>query len=350
MAPLFRLQLFAIRILLPEPSDPVPFSLMASSKVAPMTRPTVLMPAPMHEHVMDTCAERFELLRLWEATDPQALLAERGPDVLGVAVGGHARIDGPLLDRLPNARIVANFGVGYDSIDVDAATERGVVVTNTPGVLDDEVADTALALLLMTVRELGQAERYLRAGRWEAEGPYPLTRATVAGRRLGILGLGRIGEAVAQRAEAFGMTVGYHNRSQKDVPYRYYPSLQEMARDVDTLVVVVPGNAATRHLVDAAVLEALGPDGVLVNIGRGSVVDEQALIEALRAGTILGAGLDVYEEEPHVPQELIDCDNAVLLPHVGSASLPTRRAMAQLVIDNLTTWFAEGRALTPVNK
>jgi lactate dehydrogenase-like 2-hydroxyacid dehydrogenase len=313
-----------------------------------MTRPTVLMPGPMHDVVVDGCEERFELLRLWEAPDPEALLAERGPDVLGIAVT-HRRIDAALFDKLPNLQIVANFGVGYDSVDVDAATERGVVVTNTPGVLDDEVADTALALLLMTVRELGQAERYLRAGRWAADGPYPLTELTVTGRKLGILGLGRIGEAIARRAEPFGMTVGYHNRSRKDVPYRYYPSLLEMAREVDTLMVVVPGNAATRHIVDAEVLEALGPDGVLVNVGRGTVVDEAALIGALKTRTIRAAGLDVYSDEPHVPQELIDLDNAVLLPHVGSASKPTRRAMGQLVVDNLTSWFAEGRALTPVN-
>jgi lactate dehydrogenase-like 2-hydroxyacid dehydrogenase len=313
-----------------------------------MTRPTVLMPGPMHDAVVDGCEERFDLIRLWEAADPDALLAERGPDVLGIAVT-HRRVDAALLDKLPNLQIVANFGVGYDSVDVDAATERGVIVTNTPNVLDDEVADTALGLLLMTVRELGQAERYLRAGRWATEGDYPLTDLTMTGRKLGILGLGRIGEAIARRAEPFGMTVGYHNRHEKDVPYRYYPSLLEMARDVDTLMVVVPGTAATRRLVGAEVLEALGPDGVLVNIGRGTVVDEAALIGALKTRTIRAAGLDVYEDEPHVPQELIDLDNAVLLPHVGSASKPTRRAMGRLVVDNLTSWFAEGRALTPVN-
>jgi lactate dehydrogenase-like 2-hydroxyacid dehydrogenase len=314
-----------------------------------MTRPTVLMPVPMHDVVVDGCEERFELLRLWEAADPDALLAERGDDVRGLAVGGHRRIDATLFDRLPKLEIVANFGVGYDSVDVDAATERGLVVTNTPGVLDDEVADTALALLLMTVRELGRAERYLRAGRWATEGHYPLTDLTVTGRTLGILGLGRIGEAIARRAEPFGMTVTYHNRTEKDVPYRYYPSLLEMAQDVDTLLVVVPGSAATRHLVDADVLKALGPDGVLVNIGRGTVVDEAALVDALKTRTIRAAGLDVFEDEPNVPQELIDLDNAVLLPHVGSASKPTRRAMGRLVVDNLTSWFTEGRALTPVN-
>ena len=307
------------------------------------------MPAPMHEVVIEGCAERFDLLRLWEAGDQDAMLAERGPDVLAIATGGHRRVDGPLLDRLPNTQIVANFGVGYDSVDVDAATERGVVVTNTPRVLDDEVADTALGLLLMTVRELGRAEQHLRAGSWPTEGPYPLTKSTMAGRRVGILGLGRIGKAIARRAEVFGMTVGYHNRNQKDVSYRYYPTLLEMARDVDTLVVVVPGGAATHHLVDAEVLDALGPDGVLVNVGRGTVVDEGALIEALRDGTIQAAGLDVYENEPHVPQELIDLENTVLLPHVGSASIPTRRAMGQLVVDNLESWFAKGKPLTPVN-
>jgi lactate dehydrogenase-like 2-hydroxyacid dehydrogenase len=303
----------------------------------------------MHEVVVDGCAERFELLRLWEAPDPEALLAERGADVVGVATGGHRRVDAELLDRLPNVQIVANFGVGYDSVDVDAASERGVVVTNTPNVLDDEVADTAMGLLLMTVRELGRAEQHLRAGKWETEGPYPLTKATMAGRRVGILGLGRIGEAIARRAEAFGMTVGYHNRNRKDVPYRYYATLPAMARDVDTLVIIVPGGAATRHLVDAEVLAALGPDGILVNIGRGTVVDEAALIAALRDGTIQAAGLDVFEDEPHVPQELLDLDNAVLLPHVGSASIPTRNAMAQLVVDNLASWFEKGTALTPVN-
>jgi lactate dehydrogenase-like 2-hydroxyacid dehydrogenase len=299
--------------------------------------------------VVSGCEARFELLRLWEAPDAEALLAERGADVRGIATGGHVGTGADLMRHLPNLEIIANLGVGYDSVDVAEATRRGVVVTNTPSVLDDEVADTAMGLLLMTVRELSAAERYLRAGRWEAEGPYPLTRATVTGRRLGILGLGRIGEAIARRAEVFGMTVGYHNRRPKDgVPYRYYPSLLEMAEDVDTLVIVVPGGDATRHLVDADVLKALGPDGVLVNVARGSVVDEQALVAALQDGTIMGAGLDVFADEPHVPAELLTMDHVVLLPHVGSASVATRDAMSRLVVDNLTSWFETGRALTPV--
>lgn len=312
-----------------------------------MSRPTVLVPAPMSDVVLGGCAARFELLRLWEEDDPDGALAARGSTVLGVATGGQRRLDAALMDALPRLQVIANFGVGYDSIDVEAAWRRGVVVTNTPGVLDDEVADTALGLLLMTARELSRAERYLRAGRWE-QAPYPLTPATLAGRRLGILGLGRIGEAIARRAEPFNMSVSYHNRRQKDVPYRYYPTLLEMAAAVDTLMVVAPGGARTHHLVDADVLHALGSDGVLVNVGRGSVVDQAALVEALRSRTILGAGLDVYEDEPHVPPELLVLDNAVLLPHVGSASVPTRRAMGQLVVDNLVAWFETGRALTPV--
>ncbi len=310
-------------------------------------RPLVLSPAPMDDVVMDGCAAHFRLLRLWECEDREQALAARGAEVRAVVTGGHLRLDGARLDQLPNLEIVANCSVGYDSVDVDAAAERGVVVTHTPGVLDRDVADTAIALLLMTVRELTRAERYLRAGRWPAA-PYPLSPTSLAGRRMGILGLGRIGEAIARRAEAFGLAVGYHNRRRKDVPYRYYPSLQEMAEDVDVLVVAAPGGASTRHLVDAGVLRALGRDGVLVNIGRGSVVDQRALVAALRSGTILGAGLDVYEDEPHVPAELLALENAVLLPHVAAASVPTRRAMGQLVVDNLVSWFGSGVALTPV--
>jgi lactate dehydrogenase-like 2-hydroxyacid dehydrogenase len=311
-------------------------------------RPVVLLPSPVPDVVADGCAARFEVLRLWEADDEDALLAEHGPRVRGIATGASRPVDAPLLDRLPALEVVANFGVGYDSVDVETASAHGVTVTNTPGVLDDEVADTAMGLLLMTVRELAQAERYLRAGHWESA-PYRHTPRTMSGRSLGILGLGRIGEAVARRAEPFGLSISYYNRHEKDVPYRYVPDLLTLAREVDTLLVVVPGGKATRHLVDADVLRALGPDGVLINIARGSVVDTAALVAALRDGTIGAAGLDVYEDEPHVPAELLELDNAVLLPHVGSASVPTRRAMGQLVVDNLISWFDTGRALTPVN-
>jgi lactate dehydrogenase-like 2-hydroxyacid dehydrogenase len=311
-----------------------------------MGLPVVLMPGPMNPVVAEGLDGKVELIRLWDEADPDAVLAERRDEIVAVATGG-TRIDGAFLDRLPGLRIVASFGVGYDQIDATAAAERGVVVTNTPGVLDDEVADTALGLLLMTVRELPQAERYLRAGKWQ-DGPYPLTKATLHGRRLGILGLGRIGQAIADRVAPFGVSVGYHNRHRKDVEYHYYPSLLEMARDVDILMIVIPGGDDTRHLVNAEVLEALGPDGILINVARGTVVDESALVDALRDGTILSAGLDVFEAEPTVHPRLLDLPNVVLLPHVGSATVPTRNAMGSLVVENLLNWFSYGAPLTPV--
>ncbi|MDN5860302.1 MAG: 2-hydroxyacid dehydrogenase [Pseudonocardia sp.] len=311
--------------------------------------PVVLMLTPMLPVVVEGCAESFDLIRLWEAGDPEGLLRERGGEVLAVATDGQLPVDGALLDLLPKLQLVAHFGVGYDSVDTAATRARGVVVTNTPDVLDAEVADTAMALLLMTVRELGAAERYLRAGRWAGEGAYRLSPLTLAGRTLGIIGLGRIGLEIARRAEPFGLDIAYHNRSRRaDLPYVYHPSILELASAVDTLMVVLPGGASTRHVVDAEVLAALGPDGVLVSIGRGSVVDTDALVAALREGTIAGAGLDVYEDEPHVPRELLDVETAVLLPHVGSASAATRRAMGQLVLDNLVSWFDSGTAVTPV--
>ncbi|GAA3597558.1 2-hydroxyacid dehydrogenase [Kribbella ginsengisoli] len=313
-----------------------------------MSRPTVLMPGPMNETVLTGTAEHFDVIRLWEADDPDAVLAERAKDITAVATGGTA-IDGAFLDRLPALRIVASFGVGYDKIDAVAAAERGVVVTNTPGVLDDEVADTALGLLLMTARELSRAERYLRAGSWP-DGAYPLTKATLNGRTMGILGLGRIGEAIAHRAQAFGIDIAYHNRHPKNVAYTYYTTLLELATAVDILMIVIPGGEETRHLVNAEVLKALGPDGILINIARGTVVDEAALAEALATNTILSAGLDVFEHEPQVHPALLDLPNAVLLPHVGSATIPTRNAMGQLVVDNLRSWFDNGVPLTPVQE
>ncbi|TCN40146.1 lactate dehydrogenase-like 2-hydroxyacid dehydrogenase [Kribbella orskensis] len=313
-----------------------------------MARPTVLMPGPMNRSVLAGTAEQFEVIRLWEADDPDSVLAERGKDIVAVANSG-ATVDGAFLDKLPSLQIVASFGVGYDKIDATAAAERGVVVTNTPGVLDDEVADTALGLLLMTAREFPQAERYLRAGKWN-ERAYPLAPATLKGRTMGILGLGRIGEAIAHRAEAFGISIAYHNRRQKDVAYRYYPSLVEMARDVDILTIVIPGGDENRHLVNAEMLEALGPDGILINVSRGTVVDEAALVDALRSRTILSAGLDVFEHEPDVHPGLLELDNAVLLPHVGSATVPTRDAMGRLVVENLVSWFATGVPVTPVQE
>ena len=290
----------------------------------------------------------FTLHQLPAATDPEAFLADVGSRIRGLARGGHAHVDRGLIERLPQLEIIASFGVGYDGIDLVAAAEHGVVVTNTPDVLTEEVADTALGLLLMTVRELPAAERYLRAGRWPAEGPYRLS-PSLRDRTVGIVGLGRIGMAIARRLDAMKVGVVYHSRrARADAPYRHYDNLRAMATDVDVLLAIVPGTDATRHLVNASVLEALGPDGILINVGRGSVVDEGALVSALKDGTIRAAGLDVFANEPNVPPELLALPNAVLLPHVGSASVHTRNAMAQLVVDNLKSWFHDRKPLTPV--
>ena len=313
-----------------------------------MPRPKILMTAPLPAIVGETLERVGDVLRLYEAEERQAFLETHGPEVRGVAFGGANPANGAFMDRLPALEIIANMGVGYDLVDAAEAGRRNVVVTNTPDVLTDEVADLALGLLLATVRQLPQADRYLRAGSW-LERPFPLTPSTLRDRTVGILGLGRIGRAIARRLEAFEVEVVYHGRSQQvDVPLRYYADLIEMARDVDTLVVVAPGGPETRGLVDTQVLEALGADGILINVARGTLVDEAALIEALRNRTILSAGLDVFEDEPRVPQALIDMDQVVLLPHVGSASVHTRNAMGRLVADNLVSWFEHGRPLTPV--
>ncbi len=303
---------------------------------------------PMMRLVAEGLDRQFTLRPFPGPEGLDAFLAEAGPRIRGLATsGGHRRVDAALMDRLPNLEVIANFGVGYDTVDAAEAGRRGIVVTNTPDVLTEEVADLALGLILATIRQLPQADRYLRAGKWLG-GPFPLT-ATLRGRKAGIIGLGRIGKAIARRLEAFGVPVAYTGRRrQPDVPYPYHATPVELARAVDLLVAVAPGGAETHHLVDAAVLAALGPDGILINVGRGSVVDEGALVEALRAGTILTAGLDVYEDEPRVPAALVAMDHVVLLPHVGSASVHTRDAMGQLAVDNLVSWFSGKGPLTPV--
>jgi lactate dehydrogenase-like 2-hydroxyacid dehydrogenase len=312
-----------------------------------MSKPAILMPTPMMPLVIERLGERFRLHRLWEEPDPEGWLAAHGAGMRGLAAGGHRRVDAALYDALPALEIVASFGVGYDHVDAAEAGRRGIVVTNTPDVLTEEVADLALGLLLATVRRLPQAERYLRAGKW-LEKPFPLS-PTLRTRTVGILGYGRIGKAIARRLDAFGVEVVYHGRRrQDDAPHRYYDSLVAMARDVDTLICVAPGGAATRGMISREVLRALGPDGVLINVGRGTTVDEAALIAALEAGEILSAGLDVFEDEPRVPQALIARDDVVLLPHVGSASVHTREAMGRLVVDNLVSWFEGAGPLTPV--
>ncbi|MEO1746243.1 MAG: 2-hydroxyacid dehydrogenase [Pseudomonadota bacterium] len=258
-------------------------------------------------------------------------------------------LGGEQMDMLPNLEIISSFGVGYDHIDADVAAKRGVIVTHTPGVLDDEVADTAIGLLLNTLRELPRAEAYLRAGRWAGEGTYPLTQLTLRERTVGIFGLGRIGQAIARRLTGFGVDVHYHNRRPVDgIDHTYHSDLDSLADACDTIINVVPATAETQGIINADIFNRLGPNGVFINVGRGTTVNETDLIAALEQGTIAAAGLDVYTDEPNVPQGLLDAPNTVLLPHVASASEHTRIAMGNLVVDNLITWFTQRRVLTSV--
>ncbi len=308
----------------------------------------VLMLAEGGDGVASAIEKRASVHRLWQESDPERAIDALGPDIRAIAGGSHSRrIDAALMQRLPKLEIIASFGVGYDHIDAAWAGQHGIIVAHTPGVLDDEVADIAMALTLNCLRELPRAEHYLRDGKW-LKAPYPLT-ASLRGRTMGILGLGRIGKAIATRAQAFGVDVVYHGRKPQDgAPYLYYPTLKGMAEACDILMVAAPGGGATQRIVNREILEALGPNGIIVNISRGSLIDEEALIEALRTKTILGAGLDVFANEPHVPAALLALDNAVLLPHVGSASHHTRGAMGQLVVDNLFSWIDGKGPLTPV--
>ena len=301
-----------------------------------MEKEHVLILGRLMPSVEDALAARFEVHR--SGSDGR---------VRAIATRGREPTTAELIERLPALEIIANFGVGYDTVDLRAAVRRGIVVTNTPRVLDDEVADFTVGLLLATVRRLPQADRWVRTGRW-LEAPFPLS-PTLRDRTVGMVGMGRIGERIARRIAAFDVPVRYHARHPRpDVPWHYYADLMAMVRDVDTLIVVVPGGPATRHLIGASVLAALGPRGILINVARGSVVDEDALIRALQDGTILGAGLDVFADEPRVPRELLENDNVVVLPHIASATNHTRANMGQLLVDNLVWWFDGRGPITPV--
>ncbi len=306
----------------------------------------VLMPMPMPDLIVNGIAASQKLHRMWDMSPAE--IAAVTPQIRGLAVGfGHVPINAEFMSRFPNLEIVSSFGVGYDHVDAKWAGAHGLIVTNTPDVLNEEVADTAMGLLLCTIRQLPQADRHVRSGAW-LKGSFPLT-TTLRDRTMGIVGLGRIGKAIASRAETFGLKIAYHGRSKQDnVSYPYYASLTDLAAAVDILMVIMPGGAETKGLINAPVLAALGPNGILINVARGSVVDEPALIKALQEKQILTAGLDVFVDEPRVPQALLDMDHIVLFPHVGSASQHTRDAMAQLVVDNLKSWDEAKVPLTPV--
>ncbi|HLI98492.1 MAG TPA: 2-hydroxyacid dehydrogenase [Bradyrhizobium sp.] len=269
--------------------------------------------------------------------------------IRGAAVTyGTVRCDGAVMAMFPKLEIVASFGVGYDHVDANYAREHNIVVTNTPDVLTEEVADIAMGLLIATLREFVKADRYLRSGLWTTQ-QYPLSVGSLRDRKVGIVGMGRIGQAIARRLDASLVPVVYHSRKPAaGVNYKHYPDLIEMAKAVDTLVAIVPGGPSTAKMINAEVMKALGPRGVIINVARGSVVDEEAMIAALKSGTILAAGLDVFAQEPKVPDELKAMQNVVLLPHIGSASVVTRNAMDQLVVDNLKAWFAGKAPLTPI--
>lgn len=307
----------------------------------------ILITAKGHKGTFDRLMQEFAAATLFDAPDRAAALKAAAPRVRGLAHTGHAHVDAALMDALPKLEIISNFGVGVDQIDLDAAKKRGIVVTNTAGALNECVADHAMALVLNTLRQIPQAGAYLRAGLWQTKGTFPLG-VSIGGKTLGILGLGRIGEAIAKRAQAFGMAIRYHNRNKKDVPFAYDPDAVTLAKNSDVLMVITPGGADTDKLVNASVLDALGPQGYLVNVARGSVVDEMAVLRYLQEKKIAGAGLDVFEHEPKVPSEFLTLDNVVLTPHIASATHETRTAMGALQIENLHLHFAGKPVKTPV--
>jgi len=306
---------------------------LAVAKLSPLLAPQLAAAYRVHDRLHESDAEAFGAV---------------APRIRGIAASGESKVGAELIARLPALEIISVMGVGYDGIDVGAAKARGIQVTHTPNVLNDDVADLAIGLMLCAARQLPAADRYVRSGQWAAAGPMPLARK-MSGARLGLVGMGRIGQAIARRASAFGMDIAYTARSARPgVPYRYLPTATALAAESDFLVVITPGGAGTRKLIDAEVLAALGSDGILVNVARGSVVDEAALIDALEQGVIAGAGLDVFENEPHVPARLLALPHVVLAPHIGSATGQTRQAMADLAAANLAAHFAGRPLLSPV--
>jgi len=312
-----------------------------------VSRIPVLAAAKLSPLLTAQLERAFEFHDRLHETDPEAFAAAASR-IRAVAAGGDSRVDAALIGQLPALELISVMGVGYDGVDVAAARARGIVVTHTPDVLNDDVADLAIGLMLCAARQLPAADRYVREGAWAARGPMPLQRK-MSGARLGIVGMGRIGQAIATRAAAFGMTIAYTARSPRvAVPWRFVPEVLALAEQSDFLVLITPGGAGTRHMVNAEVLRALGKKGILVNVARGSVVDEAALVQALEDGVIGGAALDVFEDEPRVPARLMALPNVVLVPHIGSATTATRQAMADLAFANLQACFAGQPLPTPI--
>jgi lactate dehydrogenase-like 2-hydroxyacid dehydrogenase len=309
----------------------------------------LLIYGPMRPILENGFSDQFVVHKAETRADLERLTPDAVAKLRGMAVTYHTvPANKETLAQFPKLEIISSFGVGYDHVDAAYARDNKIIATNTPDVLTEEVADVAMGLLISTLREFIKADRYVRSGLWQTQN-YPLSVGSLRDRRIGIVGMGRIGQAIGRRLEASRVPVFYHSRKPAaGVTYKHYGDLIEMAKAVDTLVVIVPGGAATNKMINAEVMKALGPRGVIINVARGSVIDEQALIAALKSGTILAAGLDVFEREPNVPDELKGMQNVVLLPHIGSASVVTRNAMDQLVVDNLKAWFAGKQPLTPV--
>ncbi len=311
-------------------------------------KPDILIYGPKKPLIERGLAERFNVHIFHHPDDLAKLSPEQAENIRGMAITNLVKADRAMLTRFPKLEMIASFGVGYDHVDFRYAAEHNIVVTHTPDVLTDEVADTAIGLLIATLREFITADRYVREGRW-AKQSYRLSPGSLRDRTIGIVGMGRIGQAIAKRLDAFDVPIVYHSRNPAaGVSHKHYPNLIEMAKAVETLIAITPGGASTLKMINAEVLKALGPRGVFINVARGSVVDEEALIAALQDGTIMAAGLDVFAHEPNVPEAFWSMDNVVLLPHIASASVATRDAMDQLVVDNLLNWFSGKPALTPV--
>lgn len=313
-----------------------------------MAKPDLLLIGPATQRMRDAMTAEFTIHELFEMDDQQGFLAEHGASIMAVATDGHYGVQPDVVAHLPNVKVISCYGVGYDNINAKGCAAKGIVVTHTPNVLNAEVANTAILLWLATSRRLVRDDRYIRDGRWAKEGATSLTRS-VENRKVGILGLGRIGEEIARRLSIFSPEISYHSRNEKPgVAFKYYASLLDMARNIDTLICITPGGTATRHLVNRDVLEALGPESTLINVGRGTVVDEAEMVKALQDGRLGNAGLDVFEAEPHIPAELYGMDNVTLLPHVGSATVQTRQAMGDLVTDNFSRFLRDGTVISPV--
>lgn len=307
----------------------------------------VLMACPMLPYLEQELERRYNLFKYWNVTNKAEFLKENSASIRAVVGNATAGADAQLIDALPRLEIVACFSVGLDKVDLGKCKEKGIRVSNTPDVLTDDVADLAIGLMLTTLRRICESDQYVRSGLWK-RGDFKLT-TKFSGKTVGIIGMGRIGMAIAKRAEAFSCPVSYYSRSQKpDTKYKYFPSVVELASNCHILVVACPLTAETRHIINREVIDALGPKGVLINIGRGPHVDEPELVSALVEGRLGGAGLDVFENEPEVPEKLFGLDNVVLTPHVGSGTVETRKAMADLVIGNLEAHFLNKPLLTPV--